>query len=102
MFISAMPLTPLACDSPRAVSIGSFTPQLTALLKAAHDALDSGKRCLHFFRNRPLCCLRIFQDDAQDRFFIGVIGFNFGVIGVTLFGVNDTIFNIRVLMIITI
>ena len=45
----------------------------------------------HFFRNRPLCCLRVFQDDAQDCFFIGVIGFNFCVIGVMRFGVNDTI-----------
>ncbi len=50
----------------------------------------------------PLVLLADFQDDAQDRFFIGVIGFNFGVIGVTLFGVNDTIINIRVLMITTI
>ena len=34
---------------------------------------------------------RIGLEDAQNRFFIGIIGFNFGVISVTLFGINDTI-----------
>ena len=81
----------LVYDYPRPTPVGAFAFDFASFLKAIHEPLHSGKGNSQHLYNIFLRYFWIGSEDAQNRFFIGVIGFNFGVIGVTLFGVNDTI-----------
>ena len=84
----------LVYDYPRPAPVGAFAFDLASFLKAIHEPLHSGEGNTQHLYNILLRRFRIGSEDAQNRFFIGIIGFNFGVIGiigVTLFGINDTI-----------
>ena len=89
-----VPKYELSGDYPRPAPVGAFAFDFASFLKAIHEPLHSGKGNSQHLYNIFLRYFWIGSEDAQNRFFIGIIGFNFGVIGiigVTFFRIDDTL-----------
>ena len=83
---------PLRLDPLRCILPSFWSPAI--FLESIHESLHRGKGNAQHLSNVFLRRFGVSLQDVQNCFLIGVIGFNFGiigVIGVTLFGINDTI-----------